>query len=111
MQAHSAPLGLTFYSGTQFPERYRGSMFVAFHGSWNREEPTGYKVIFVPLSASGAGSVTPGPVSDFAVGWLRADSSQWGRPVDVLTGRDGSLLISDDFGGRIYRVFYASEAP
>lgn len=111
MQAHSAPLGLTFYSGTQFPERYQGSMFVAFHGSWNREEPTGYKVVFVPLSASGAGSATPGPVSDFAAGWLRADGSLWGRPVDVLTGRDGSLLISDDFGGRIYRVFYASEAP
>lgn len=111
MQAHSAPLGLTFYTGTQFSERYQGGMFVAFHGSWNREEPTGYKVVFVPFTASGTGSATPGPVSDFAAGWLRADGSRWGRPVDVLTGRDGSLLISDDFGGRIYRVFYASEAP
>ncbi len=83
-------------------------MFVAFHGSWNREEPTGYKVVFVPLSAGVADSATgPGVRRNrLAAG----DGSLWGRVVDVLTGRDGSLLISDDFGGRIYRVFCASEA-
>lgn len=105
MQAHSAPLGLTFYTGQQFPEEYRGNLFVAFHGSWNRSVPTGYKVVRIPLTESGEA----GPVYDFAVGWLRADGSRWGRPVDVLTGPDGSLFVSDDEGGVIYRVFYAAE--
>lgn len=101
MQAHSAPLGLGFYSGTQFPEAYRGDLFVAFHGSWNRSAPTGYKVVRVPLEDG-----VPGAVMDFATGWLRSDGSQWGRPVDVVTSADGSLMISDDGAGRIYRVFY-----
>lgn len=105
MQAHSAPLGLTFYTGEQFPADYRGDMFVAFHGSWNRSTPTGYKVIHIPMDDQGA----PGPVRDFAVGWLREDGSDWGRPVDVVTGADGSLFISDDAGGKIYRVFYVGE--
>jgi glucose/arabinose dehydrogenase len=104
MQAHSAPLGLTFYTGEQFPEAYRGDLFVAFHGSWNRAVPTGYKVVRIPM-AGGA----PGAVQDFAVGWLREDGSRWGRPVDVLTGPDGSLFVSDDEGGIIYRIFYAAE--
>jgi glucose/arabinose dehydrogenase len=103
MQAHSAPLGLTFYAGQQFPEEYRGDMFVAFHGSWNRTVPTGYKIVRIPMR-DGAG---PGPVQDFATGWLRTDGSNWGRPVDVLTAADGSLFISDDSGGTIYRIFYA----
>lgn len=102
MQAHSAPLGLTFYSGQQFPEPSRGDLFVAFHGSWNRSVPTGYKVVRIPMTGD-----EPGPVSDFAVGWLREDGSRWGRPVDVLTGADGSLFVSDDEGGTIYRIFYA----
>jgi glucose/arabinose dehydrogenase len=104
MQAHSAPLGLTFYTGEQFPEEYRGDLFIAFHGSWNRTEPTGYKVVRAPLEDG-----EPGPVQDFASGWLSRDGSQWGRPVDVVTGPDGSLLISDDGRGFIYRVFYAGE--
>jgi glucose/arabinose dehydrogenase len=104
MQAHSAPLGLTFYSGQQFPEEYRGNLFVAFHGSWNRSVPTGYKVVRIPMNGG-----QPGAVNDFAIGWLRADGSQWGRPVDVLTGPDGSLFVSDDSGGVIYRIFYAAE--
>jgi len=102
MQAHSAPLGLTFYTGQQFPEAYRGDLFVAFHGSWNRTEPTGYKVVRVPVEDG-----RPGGVEDFATGWLRGDGSNWGRPVDVLTGSDGSLFVSDDGGGVIYRFFYA----
>jgi glucose/arabinose dehydrogenase len=104
MQAHSAPLGLNFYTGTQFPEAYRGDLFVAFHGSWNRTPPTGYKVVHIPIEDG-----KPGAAQDFAVGWLRADGSQWGRPVDVITGPDGSLYLSDDGGGRIYRIFYAGE--
>lgn len=101
MQAHSAPLGLTFYAGQQFPQQYQGDMFIAFHGSWNRTVPTGYKIVRVPMQGS-----APGAVEDFAVGWLRADGSQWGRPVDVLTGADGSLYVSDDGEGRIYRIYY-----
>jgi glucose/arabinose dehydrogenase len=102
MQAHSAPLGLTFYTGQQFPPEYQGDMFIAFHGSWNRSVPTGYKVVRVPMEGG-----TPGMVADFVIGWLRADGSQWGRPVDVLTGADGSLYVSDDGEGRIYRIFYS----
>ncbi len=100
MQAHSAPLGLEFYTGDQFPEAYQGDLFVALHGSWNRSSPVGYKIVRIPMNGD-----TIGPVEDFAAGWL-ADGSSWGRPVDVLTGSDGSLFVSDDAGGRIYRIFY-----
>ncbi len=103
MQAHSAPLGLGFYAGDQFPESYRGDLFVAFHGSWNRTVPTGYKVVRIPLEDG-----TPKGVEDFAAGWLRADGTHWGRPVDVATGAEGSLFVSDDGAGRIYRIFYAA---
>jgi glucose/arabinose dehydrogenase len=101
MQAHSAPLGLGFYSGEAFPADYQGDLFVAFHGSWNRTTPTGYKVVRIPMENG-----TPGAVEDFATGWLRDDGSNWGRPVDVLTGSDGGLFVSDDGDGRIYRIFY-----
>jgi len=103
MQAHSAPLGLGFYTGDKFPETYQGDLFVAFHGSWNRTEPTGYKVVRIPMEDG-----VPNGVEDFAVGWLRDDGSQWGRPVDVITGPEGSLFVSDDGKGRIYRIFYRS---
>lgn len=103
-QAHTAPLGLTFYSGSQFPDAYQGDMFVALHGSWNRTARVGYKVITVPMENGEAGEV-----QDFAVGWLREDGSRWGRPVDVITTSDGGMLISDDGQGRIYRVFYHGE--
>jgi glucose/arabinose dehydrogenase len=103
MQAHSAPLGLVFYTGAQFPQEYHGDLFVAFHGSWNRSVPTGYKVVRISMAGGG-----PGAVQDFAVGWLREDGSRWGRPVDVLTGPDGSLFVSDDEGGVIYRIFYVT---
>lgn len=100
MQAHSAPLGLAFYDGSAFPDEYRGDLFVAFHGSWNRSVPTGYKVVRIPFDGDRLG-----PVEDFASGWLLGSSS-WGRPVDVLTGPNGELFISDDGGGRIYRITY-----
>jgi glucose/arabinose dehydrogenase len=102
MQAHSAPLGLAFYDSEQFPEEYQGDLFVAFHGSWNRAEPTGYKVVRVSMREDGP----LGSVHDFAVGWLREDGSSWGRPVDVVVTPDGSLIISDDGQGFVYRVFY-----
>jgi glucose/arabinose dehydrogenase len=100
MQAHSAPLGLRFYDGGSFPAEYQGDLFVAFHGSWNRSVPTGYKVVRIPIENG-----TPGPIQDFATGWLVGDSA-WGRPVDVLVGSDGALYVSDDSGGKIYRIFY-----
>ena len=105
LQAHSAPLGLGFYTGDQFPEDYKGDLFVAYHGSWNRSLPTGYKVVRIPMEGG-----TPGPVQDFAVGWLGENGSAWGRPVDVITGSDGSLFVSDDSGGMIYRIFYTPQS-
>lgn len=101
MQAHSAPLGLTFYTGDAFPVEYQGDLFIAFHGSWNRRVPTGYKVVRVPLD----GSSPIGPVEDFATGWLNSDTTSNGRPVDVTVGADGALYVSDDKGGFIYRIY------
>ncbi len=100
IQAHSAALGLTFYSGAQFPADYRGDLFVALHGSIYRTVPTGYKVVRVHFDNG-----KPGPVQDFATGWLSGGRA-WGRPVDVLTAPDGSLFVSDDADGIIYRIFY-----
>lgn len=100
--AHSAPLGATFYTGDMFPEDYRGDLFIAYHGSWNRTPPTGYKVVRVPIAG---GEVAGRPV-DFATGWLKSDSSSTGRPVGVVIAADGALLISDDKAGIIYRVDY-----
>ena len=106
MQAHSAPLGITFYDGEMFPEEYRGDLFIAFHGSWNRSVPTGYKVVRLPFEDG-----TPADaVEEFAAGWLdRQNNSAGGRPVDVLVGRDGELYVSDDKGGYIYRIVYEGE--
>jgi glucose/arabinose dehydrogenase len=99
-QAHSAPLGLTFLrDATAFPADYRGDILVAFHGSWNRHVPTGAKVVRVHV-ANGR----PIGYEDFVTGWQRSNGSRWGRPVDVIVARDGSVLISDDFAGAIYRV-------
>ena len=103
MQAHSAPLGQRFYDGAQFPSDYQGDLFVAFHGSWNRSTPTGYKVVRVPVQ-DGRPS---GPAEDFVTGWQQGSERGWGRPVDVLVSRDGSLLLTDDGTGQIYRISYA----
>jgi glucose/arabinose dehydrogenase len=103
IQAHSAPLGLAFYTGTAFPADYQGDLFIALHGSWNRSEPTGYKVVRLPLN----GSEAAGPLEDFAVGWLdEASGEAGGRPVGLAVGPDGALYISDDKGGYIYRIIY-----
>lgn len=98
---HVAALGMTFYTGTQFPEAYRGDVFVAEHGSWNRSTKIGYRVTRVQLNEAGE-AIRYEP---FATGWLQ-DGDNWGRPVDVLQLPDGSLLISDDQTGTIYRITY-----
>jgi glucose/arabinose dehydrogenase len=102
IQAHSAPLGLTFYTGGMFPAEYRGDLFVGLHGSWNRSVQTGYKIIRIPMRGG-----TPGVPEDFATGWLQG-SQAWGRPVDVITGKDGALYVSDDRAGMIYRIAYST---
>jgi len=104
IQSHSAPLGIAFYQGTMFPAEYRGRAFVALHGSWNRARRTGYKVISIPFKN---GRPTGG-YDDFVAGWMpsEANRSVWGRPVGLLVLGDGSLLISDDGGGKIWRVTY-----
>lgn len=100
-QAHSAPLQIAFYRGSQFPARYRGALFVAFHGSWNRSVKTGYKVVVVFFKDG-----RPDHVEDFATGWLGSDQSVSGRPAGIAVGPDGSLYISSDTTGYIYRVTY-----
>lgn len=100
--AHAADLGMTFYTGSQFPAEYRGGLFSAQHGSWNRTTPVGARVMFTPVDAHG--SVT-GPTRPFAEGWL-SDGRYLGRPVDVAQLPDGSLLISDDRAGAVYRIVY-----
>jgi len=104
IQSHSAPLGIAFYQGTMFPPAYRGRAFVALHGSWNRAHRTGYKVISIPMTN---GRPTGG-YDDFVAGWMPSETqrSVWGRPVGLLVLGDGSLLISDDGGEKIWRVTY-----
>jgi glucose/arabinose dehydrogenase len=101
IQAHSAPLGLAFYDGGQFPAAYQGNLFVALHGSWNRQTPTGYKIVRV-VFADGR----PVRVEDFATGWLAQNGAVSGRPVGVLVAPDGAVLVSDDNRGVIYRISY-----
>ena len=107
MQAHSAPLGLAFYEGAQFPAEYRNNIFVAFHGSWNRSVPTGYKVVRVKLDDKGQ---PVGGAEDFITGWLapgETKKGRWmGRPVGIVVGGDGTMYVSDDSAGVVYRVTY-----
>ena len=98
--AHVASLGMRFYSGKAFPERYRQAVFIAEHGSWNRSRKTGYQVSVVRLQGQRAVSYEP-----FVSGWMKNESA-WGRPADVLVMPDGSLLVSDDLAGAIYRITY-----
>jgi len=99
---HVAALGMRFYTGKMFPEEYRGHIFIAEHGSWNRSAPIGYRITLVRLSGSQAVSY-----ETFAEGWLQGRQA-WGRPVDVLVMPDGALLVSDDKAGVIYRIVYRS---
>jgi glucose/arabinose dehydrogenase len=98
---HVAPLGMRFYTGTQFPAAYRNQVFIAEHGSWNRSRKTGYRITLVRLDASGRAT----SYETFAEGWM-SDERDWGRPADVLVARDGSLLVSDDKAGAVYRIRY-----
>ncbi|MBX3511174.1 MAG: sorbosone dehydrogenase family protein [Hyphomonadaceae bacterium] len=103
--AHTASLGLHFYTGQALPARYRGGVFIGQHGSWNRRTPAGYKVVFVPF-ADGRPS---GDVEDFLTGFLNARGQAQGRPVGVATDRTGALLVADDAGDIVWRV--AASAP
>jgi len=102
--AHVASLGMRFYTGSMFPAAYRNNIFIAEHGSWNRSKKVGYRVMRVVTNPDGSGIHQ----EVFVEGWLMPDESVWGRPDDVLPMPDGSLLISDDYAGAIYRVTYAA---
>ena len=101
IQAHSAPLGLTFSTGDQFPEAYQGGIFVVQHGSWNREPPAEPKLMYVTFEDG-----VPTTVTDFATGWQDENGDRWGRPAGVVVAPDGSLIVSDDTAGVLYRIAY-----
>jgi glucose/arabinose dehydrogenase len=114
-QAHSAALGLQFYTANRFPEKYRNGAFVAFRGSWNRDQGTGYKIVFIPFNPSEKTEEQRplGYYEDFVTGFLTDPSGPytWGRPVGLLVLPDGSLLFTEEANGRIYRVSYTPPAP
>ncbi len=101
--AHGADLGMTFYSGKMFPARYRNAIFSAQHGSWNRTTPVGARVMVTFIDAEGNASTEP-----FAEGWIDENGEYLGRPVDVAQMHDGSLLVSDDLAGALYRISYGN---
>ena len=106
LQPHSAPLGIAFYTGSQFPAEYRNDLFLAMHGSWNRALRTGYKLVRVKFKD---GHPT-GEYEDFMTGFVFGDAQVWGRPVGVVVAPDGSLLMSDDGSGTIWRIAYSGSA-
>jgi glucose/arabinose dehydrogenase len=105
VQPHSATLNLCFYTGDQFPSEHNGDIFAAFHGSWNRMKRTGYKVVRVPFDHATGKAL--GEYEDFVSGFVTPDGKVWGRPVGITVAKDGSLLISEDGNGTIWRVSYA----
>lgn len=106
IQPHSAPLGFAFYTGKQFPAEYHGDQFLALHGSWNRTDRTGYEVVRVPLHGKGQAT---GEYEDFVTGFVTPDGKVWGRPVGIAVAKDGSLMISDDGTGSIWRLSYVGK--
>jgi glucose/arabinose dehydrogenase len=106
IEAHSASLQMTFYGAAQFPAAYRGSIFAAEHGSWNRSKRTGYKVIRVIVKDG----VPNGEYEDFATGFVVDDATVWGRPVGVAVDKDGALLVSEDANGTVWRITYSGKA-
>jgi len=104
LQSHSASLNLCFYDGAQFPNEYKGDIFAAFHGSWNKARRTGYKIVRVPLDK--ANGRPRGDYEDFVTGFVRPDGKVWGRPVGITVAKDGSLLFSEDGNNTIWRVSY-----
>ncbi len=106
MAPHAADLGMTFYSGAMFPAKYRGGVFNAEHGSWNRTKPVGARIMYTEVKPDGSN----GKTEVFAEGWLNEKTGEYlGRPVDVVQYLDGSLLVSDDLAGAIYRISYSGE--
>jgi glucose/arabinose dehydrogenase len=103
LPAHVAAIGMRFYAGSMFPDEYRGGIFIAEHGSWNRSVPIGYRVSRVVVDGDRAVKYEP-----FAQGWLMG-GMHWGRPVDVLVMPDGALLVSDDYAGAVYRISYQKQ--
>jgi glucose/arabinose dehydrogenase len=101
MQAHTAPLQIAFYNGSNFPAVYQGSAFVTLHGSWNRAKRAGYKVVRRIFDNSGKPT---GEVEDFLTGFVVSDKAVWGRPVGVAVAQDGSLFVSEDGNGSIWRI-------
>jgi glucose/arabinose dehydrogenase len=101
MVAHAADLGMTFYTGNMFPEKYKNAIFSAQHGSWNRTEPVGARVMVTTIDDDGKATAEP-----FAEGWIDENGEYLGRPVDIAQLRDGSILVSDDLAGAIYRIWY-----
>jgi len=108
LPAHNSPLDFAFYTGTQFPAAYRGGAFITLHGTWNRSQRAGYKVVYVPFQ-NGKPSGAP---KDFLTGWMIAPANKdvWGRPVGVMGLPDGSLLVSDDGGKKIWRIVYGARS-
>jgi glucose/arabinose dehydrogenase len=102
--AHAADLGMSFYTGKMFPAKYQNGIFAAEHGSWNRTSPVGARVVFTPVNADGS----VGATEVFAEGWLTSNGEYMGRPVDVQQLRDGSVLVSDDYAGALYRISYTA---
>ena len=100
IQAHSAPLQIAFYEADAFPAEYKGSAFVTLHGSWNREKRTGYKVVRLPF----VNGRPTGEYEDFMTGFVMSDQAVWGRPVGVAVAKDGSLLVTEDGNGTVWRV-------
>jgi glucose/arabinose dehydrogenase len=97
---HTTPLGIAFYDKKMFPTTYRGGAFVALHGSWDRTVPVGYKVVYVTFAHG-----RPAKYENFITGWL-VNGHSTGKPAGVTVGKDGSLYVSDDMGGNVYRVTY-----
>ncbi|MFM8394191.1 MAG: PQQ-dependent sugar dehydrogenase, partial [Acidobacteriota bacterium] len=107
MEPHSAALGLTFYTGKMFPKEYVGDAFVALHGSWNRALRSGYKVVRIPFR----NGKPVGGYENFMTGWVPDEKGRevWGRPVGVTVIRDGSLLVVDDGGNKVWRITYTGK--
>jgi glucose/arabinose dehydrogenase len=106
-RSHSAPLGLLFYTGNQFPAQYRGGAFVAHHGSWNASNPRGYKIVYVPFQ----NGRPVGGYDNFALGFWTAGNAPagvMGRPVGLAQAKDGSLLVADDVGNAVWRISYSA---
>jgi len=104
VQSHSATLNLCFYTGDQFPAEYKGDIFAAFHGSWNRTKRTGYKIVRVPFDHATGKAL--GEYEDFVTGFVTNRGDVWGRPVGIAVAKDGALLFSEDGNGTIWRVAY-----